>query len=347
MTLTGHQVEGRPDTGAGGWIKSLHDEVVGGSDETRVGRVNIYRLNVRDTDDSVVSREEKKKLWRRWVDPNIPRSEKDQRAAVARYWAGWEEGSGLVFDSDVWERAVHIVAPLWADNETPPMEKATLWRVIDYGDTGITAVAWLACLKDFAVLYRLYYERNAKIWDVCKAIIELSGNGREEVGTEYDDETGLPYKLYTERQDKEVFFGTVLDSRSAPRRSIQGPSLQEIFGRFGIDVTTSCGQKNEVQIPRLKDWLRIDWDRDHPFRRNREGGRVKGAAKLYFFEGQCQPLVAEIEALTDKWNTDHHAIDCIKYWASEIPAYMGNFDEGNGEHEDEEDGRKVTPYTGY
>lgn len=324
ITLTGHVMEDRPDTGAAGYVKQkLWD-----ARDTKGRTVARYRMDIESVPDSIISAKRKTDLYTQWADPDVQRSEKQQRAAVARYWGGWEEGSGLWID--IWDRRYHVVEPLWADDKTPA--DWTKWRVIDYGDNGITACLWVALgPKGYAFAYRLLYERGLTIAETCRLIVEMSHNTRSRAGSYKDETTGNIYEIYTEEQGKEVFYETLLDSRSCSQQQ-QGETLQSIFCRYGVEVGPACGQKNNIQIPRLKDWLRIDFTKPHLTLRDEDGDRVMGHTRLMVFDGRCNDLVDEIESCQRDKNEPSkiaryqadHGIDSLKYWASADPIYMGS-----------------------
>jgi len=288
MTLTGHVMEDRPDTGAGGWIKKkLWDGV-----DTKGKTIGKYRLDIESTPDAIVSPKRKKMLWEQWANPAVKRSDKQQRAAVARYWGGWEEGSGLWID--IWNRRYHVVPPLWDDDKTP--KDWTKWRVIDYGDNGVTCCLWVAVgPKGYAFGYRMLYERGLTIAETCKLISEMSYSRRVELDGYKDETTGNVYQTFEEHPGREEYYNTILDSRSCSQRQ-QGEELDAIFSRYGIPVTPASGQKNAIQIPRLKEWLRIDFAKEHLTLRDEQGGRVLGSPRLMFFEGRCNSLVDEMES---------------------------------------------------
>lgn len=347
LTLTGHVMEDRADTGAAGWVKKkLFDGV-----DTKGKTVGRYRIDIESVPDVIISKKRKRDLWHQWVDPKVQRSDKQQRAAAARYWGGWEEGSGLWID--IWSRRHHVVPALWADNAAP--RDWTKWRVIDYGDNGVTCCMWFALgPKGYAFGYRMLYERGQTIAETCKLICEMSGSTRSSDGSYKSEETGNIYELYNERPGAEVYYATLLDSRACAQRQ-QGETLEEIFARYGIEVTPACGQKNAIQIPRLKDWLRLDMTKPHLTLRDEKGERVPGAARLMFFEGRCDALQEEMETCQRDKNDPSkararsalHAIDCCKYWASDNPAYMGD----SWRHDDQDDGlpktNKQTKFTAY
>ena len=356
MSLTGHVLEDRPDTGASGWIKpTLFDPTQINETRmavTRFGTVSSYQLSIDCVPMAILTKKRRKKLYDSWVNPKMSRSRKDERAAIARYWGGWEEGSGLLFDSDVWQRKVHIINPLWDDDKTPDF--LTKWRVIDYGPkAGVNVCAWFAVGPKRAVMYRLLYERGVEIAEFAKMIIEASHNRQILDEERRHDVTGSIHQYYHEEQCKEVFWGgTLLDSRSMAQ-SLQGETLEEVFNRYGLhDIRKACGQNDDIQIPRLKDWLRIDYSVQHPWRKDENGEPEMGCPKLFVFDGRCEDFVNEISTLgkakaeaagiMDK-KAPSHSIDAAKYWASDNPVYMGDVEKEN----QEEDTESHTPVTGY
>jgi len=346
MTMTGHVLPDRPDTGAGGWLKH---QMWDGYDTTgkSIGR---YHLSIDSTPEVIIGKKKRKQLYDQWANPDKLRNEKDARAAVARYWGGWEEGSGLVFDE--WDRNTHVIPPLWKDDKTP--RDWTKWRVIDYGDNGVTCCSWWAVSpKQFAICYRILYERGMLISEVAKEVIHRSHNEQVDTGTKVREKTGLVYSIFKEEQIGEVFYNSLLDSRSAAQDH-QGPTLLELFSYYGLELTPACGQKNVIQIPRFKDWLAIDRSKPHITRKNKDGTPYMGAPRVYFFEGQTEYGVIEIESLERDKNDpskiaarqDDHFCDTAKYWASDSPAYYGDI------YADDDSivdlvGREKTPYTNY
>lgn len=343
MMLTGHVLDDRPDTGAAGWIKrQLWD-----GQNTMGKSIGRYHLSVESTPEAIIPKKKKEALHKQWADPKTRRSEKDERAAVARYWGGWEEGSGLVFDE--FSRAIHVINPLW---ERPP-DDWTKWRSIDYGDNGVTCCSWFAVSpQGWAVCYRVLYERGLLVAETAQKIIELSGNTRTYDGEDVDPVTGTVYKRYIENQSREVFYNSILDSRSAAQNK-QGPTLLELFERYGLELNVASGQRNEIQIPRLKDWLRVDWSKDHPWRKDAEGKPAKGRPALYFFDGACEQGIVEVESLQKDKNDPRkiarkqpdHFVDTAKYWASDDPCFMGDIYRNESDTVTIE-GPKA-PYTGY
>ena len=142
-------------------------------------------------------------------------------------------------------------------------------------------------------------------------------------------------------------------------RSQQGQSLEAIFSRYGLqDIRAAVGQKDKIQIPRLKDWLRIDFNKKHPYNVQEDGTPMTGCPRLFFFDGRCGEMVSEIEGLRKADPTKvqgdtliekkdpHHGIDTCKWWASDDPCFMG--DEANRQEDDYDDGQNEgCPYTNY
>ena len=318
---------------------------------TRFGTVECYGLSVETTPPAILTKKKRKALFDRWVNPDMPRSDKDTRAADARYYGFWEEGSGLLFDSDVWQRNVHVITPLWDDDKTPG--KFTLWRTIDHAPrSGINVCAWFAVGPKRAVMYRLLYERGLEISQFAKKIIEMSHNRQVFDDHQKDDVTGSIHPYYHEEQTGEAFYNTLMDSRSMANEQ-QNETIASIYNRCGIKaIQAASGQADDIQIPRLKsDWMLIDYTKEHPWNKDQEGKPMMGCPRLFVFEGRCNQFIMEVEGLQkakpdaagliNKKNP-HHAIDAAKYWASDSPCWMGD-----EEKDDIQEDNRGTPYTGY
>jgi len=346
---------------------------------TRGKSVGRYHMDINHTPDAIISKEKKVEIYNQYVNPNIERSAKETRRAMAVYYPGWEPRGGMVFEADVWDRAIHIVNPMWNDDETP--KDLTKWRVVDYGsEKGINACSWWATGplrvllstkprilegieperrgEIYSVCYRLLYETGMEIADLVAEIIKMSGNNRERVEDQYDSVTGNTYQTWREVTDREAYWsGTLLDPRSSSQ-SQQGQTLADIFSRYGIEsVVPACGQRDDIQIPRLKDKLRIDWKRTHPFRVDSAGKATLGVPELFFFDGKVGAGVREIEGLRKpdegargfiNSKDPSHFVDTAKWWASDNPRYMGDeWGTDPKRHEREVAAPTGNPYTGY
>jgi hypothetical protein len=255
-----------------------------------------------------------------------------------------------------------VIPPLWDDDKIP--KDWTKWRVIDYCDNQTTAVPWIAVgpvdapngRYVVAVCYRLLYEKEMTVSELVRRIVEMSHNRRVEGERWQDEKTEVTYPTYKEVQDGEQFYSDLLDSRVAPLKR-NGIRLIDLFRQYGMEnLREACGDRNEEQIPRLKDWLEIDFKRAHPWLKDEAGKPVMGCPKLFFFDGRTEAAVAELENMPsdpgggtthviDK-SYPHDFIDAAKYWASDSPAYMGDEGVGEGKEKEGQDEER-TPYTGW
>jgi hypothetical protein len=161
-------------------------------------------------------------------------------------------------------------------------------------------------------------------------------------------------------QTGEAFYSDLIDSRVAPLKR-NNMRLIDMFRMYGLqNLREACGGNNEEQIPLLKDRLRIDYKRAHPWMRDDKGKPVMGCPMLFFFDGRVDAAVAEIEnipsdpsegakAVIDK-SYPHDFIDTAKYWASDGPSYMGKVEYEQHQERiggmDRNDGSNM-PFTGY
>lgn len=350
FTLSGFVLDERPeDTGAAGPLKPIWDGRKRGG--KTVGR---YNMDVESTPAVILTPDKKRERYDRYVNPDIERTERDARRGLAVYYPGWEPGGGLLFGPDVWDRDIHLIKPLWADDAVP--KEWTKWRVVDYADKKTTCCSWWAVGPECMVLYRLLYEQELLVATTARRMIEMSHNGQTFLKTERDDESSVSYDRFTEVQDHEQFYVTLLDPRAAQWRK-DTFTVIELFRRYGLEsIIEASTAWNEVQIPMLKDLLRIDREKPHPFNKKEDGAPVMGAARLYFFDIPCvRPAVDEMESLPEDPGVEgkrvmdvrvaHDFVDTAKYFASDGPRYMGTM--VNDEKEERHEGRKATPYTGY
>lgn len=313
MTLTGHVIDDRPDTGAAGWIKR---ELWDGTN-THGKTVGRYRMSVESTPDAVIGAVKKRQLWDQWVNPETRRSEKQKRAAVARYWGGWEVGGGLVLEE--WDRAVHTVEPF----EIP--KGWTRYRMVDHGESPCAAL-WIAVTPGGdAVIYREYYEFGRDIAQNAKGIVEASGNSVRKVGTE-EDENGTVWPLYEEVMAGEEYMLSELDARSFAQKKGGGITIGQMYNRFGLTCAPSSGQYTEKLVPVMRQWLARDERRKHI----KTG--VEGAPRVYVFT-TCVNFAAEIEGWGMRTtpagksvpvDKDDHLMSCFKFFVARDPQYYGD-----------------------
>lgn len=343
VTFTGHILDDRSDTGAAGW---MHREVWNNPDQYNAAR---YGTGIDDVPDALITKEMKKKLYDQWANPAFERSEHMEREGVARYWGGWQVGGGMVFPE--FKKSIHVIPPIWKDNK-PPADWTKV-RVIDYADSGVTCCSWFAVGPgNVAICYQVMYERNLVVYETVEQIIMMSGNKMSEVGTEYDELTRVQYTIYEELETESHFEKTLIDSRSGAQLK-NGVSLIDLFTRYGLRVEGASGAPDKQQVPLLRDLLRVDYGRDHIMKKENDGTMTKGAAMLYFVDGYTDMAIHEIENLClDTGESerliakgqDDHAVDTLKYFASEGVTYQGD---QFGENATAYDGHIPTPYTGY
>ena len=358
FTFSGFKLPDRPDTGAAGPIKRIWDlkDMLGKKPE-EIGR---YSMDIPSTPDAIVSKKKKKAQYDLYANPDIERSRKAERHGLAVYYPGWEPGAGLCFGPDVWQREVHVINPLWDDDKVPP--NFTKWRVVDYCGTKTTAVPFIAVgplkLPDgqtiiAAFMYRLLYEQDILVAECARRIIQMSHNEQREVGSEEDERTGETLKRYEEIQTKEEYFSDLVDSRMGSQKQ-GGEQIIGMLQRYGlVNMAPASGQKNEDQIPALKDWLRIDYNLPHPFLMDDKGKPKMGCPRCFVFDGMCEGAIDEIEGMpcaetgpsVIDMKVQHDAIDAWKYWASDSPGYFGSEDEQQDNEEVNDGGRM--PETGY
>ena len=345
FTLSGFCLPERPDTGAAGPIKrNLYD-----GRDTHGKTVGKYHLDVPSTPDAIVTKKKKQEAYDQYVNPDIERDDKTDRRGKAVYWPGWEESGGLMLDE--WSRRIHVVPPLWTD-DTIPVE-ATLFRALDHGESAPTACTWMAlvparnpfCDYSFAVIYRLFYQRNVRIAESAPRIIEMSGNERVKIGEETDEIAQATFSRFEERSQRERYVSTIMDSRSAAYRK-DGVPLGVLYERYGLACASAPGGKIistpavRGQIEWLRDWLRIDKTKKHVVT-----GEL-GAPRLYVFDTpELRPLVDEIE----QWASDpddpsrpqkgmaEHAIKTLIYTFSTQPVPEGAPPKERGVREKETD----------
>ena len=328
FTLTGYTLPDRPnDTGAVGWVcQEMYKRK-----NTRGLNVRRYHIGMDDIPDAIVSPNKKKQRFDEWANPDIKRTERDKKAAIARYYGCWEEGSGSIFDD--FNRLVHVIEPLWDDDKVP--RDYTLWRSIDYGGSDITCCLWFAVSPEGRIFcYRSYYEPNVRISESCKMIVQMSNNELVNDGMVEDPENNTIYCAFKEKigaTKGEIYYNTLLDKRSA-HTTQNGSTLEELFAHNGIEITPACAQHDKIQIPRLKELLRINYDIPHVCLKDSEGRAIMGSPNLYFFAGRTEDVIDEIESCAkdpkDKNKVSKkskvHAIDCSKYFASDEPQYFGD-----------------------
>jgi len=310
MTLTGHVLEDRPDTGACGWIKrELWDGI-----NTQGRKVGRYQITVDDVPSAILSDKKRLELYDQWVNPEIKRSEKDKRAGVARYWGGWESSGGLVLSE--WDMKIHTCDPF----EIP--KTWTRYRIIDPGHMS-AAMLIAVSPNDNAYVYAEYYLKDRDVMQMAGDIVELSGNKRVLMDNLKDENTGVSWPIYDEEFCGTQFEASHLDSRSFGTKTATGLTTGALFNRCGLYCTPSNGQHRErVLIPLLLPWFAVDWEKPHP----QWGG--KGCSRMFVFNN-LKNTIWEIGGWTRDPETgkasekNDHLISCLLYFAGADPHYYG------------------------
>lgn len=283
FSLTPHKVEGRPDTGGGGWLEALFS-----GDATKGHKVKMYGTGLVDVPDWIYPESEKKKAYVKWIDePTARRDIKTLREGRARILGEWHRTSGLVLDE--WDPAVHVVD----DFKVP--ESWTRYRALDHGITNPTVCLWLAVSPpegdwgSWVVVYRERYSIGKTIGENVAGIIEASGNTRVRVRQIEDHVSGNVMSIWEERQTGEQYAKTVLDSRSfALKDTASGKPHGNIYRMCGLPVQPASGRQSEHWVPLLKELLLVDYDRV-PY----HGGKP-GSARFMVMRS-CLNLRREIE----------------------------------------------------
>ena len=348
FTFSGFKLKDRPDTGAAGPLKRVWDlRDMLGKKEEQIGR---YSIDIPSVPDCIITPKKKAQQYDKFANPEIERDITTERLGLAVYYPGWEPGGGLAFGPDVWDRGLCVINPLW-DVEQPAPRNWTKWRSLDYCDSRTTCCSWwgMGPIKTWwgedmviKVLYRLLYEQKLLAAPATQQIIHMSHNSRTHDYDERDDLTGNTYEYFTETQTGEQYYEDLIDCRIGAQKQ-QGQEIIDIFRRYGLnELGPASGKNNQNQIGALKDIMRIDYDRPHPFLKGKDGGKVNGCPGLFLFEGQCQAAIDEFETIPEDTSTEgthvidkkspHDFIDTAKYWASSDPQYMGDWGVGdNGE----------------
>lgn len=278
FTLTPHEVEGRPDTGGGSWIEKMITGV-----NSKAKEVHQYNIAPDDVPDWIYPEDEKEKKFRKWIKEPLERGDfSTYREGRSRYYGEWHVGSGLVYDE--WTREAHMIDPF------PIPYDWTKYRALDHGTRNPTACLYAAVSdRGDLFIYDEYYAAGKGIDENVNAIIEQAGNSRSVV-ERYTDAYNRNVVCFEERFDGTVFQQTVMDPRSfsSPDPS-SNMNLGQLYRRAGLAVRQAPAQNSENRIPRVKEWLKVDYTKKHPVT-----GKM-GRPKVYVFS-TCTNFVREIES---------------------------------------------------
>lgn len=335
MTLTGHIIPDRPDTGAEGWIKRKVIE----RGVTKGRKLAQYKIAIEDVPDAILSQSKKANLKVQWVDePTAMNDEKKLREAEARYWGGWEVGGGAVLSE--FNPEIHVIPPFDYKKYKP-----TYYRMIDHGQDPCAAGIIAVLPWGDAVLIKEYYEYGRSLAQNAEGIVAMCGNIRRKVD-EYQD-MGQTWPIYDEVFIEVEPASSELDIRSYGKNSelLRGRNLGSLYNQFGLQCTRANGQHNNVTIPLLKQWLALDKAGTHIVDRlkmEKHGCVTKfGAPKLYIFS-TCENTINEILGWVGEDKADH-MVSVLKFMFSRDRPYQGDY----YIKDKAEPQRTVCEYTGY
>jgi len=319
FSLTGHKVDGRPDTGAGSWIHKL---------ETREDAFGLtskfYHASLLDdSPDWIYPEKIKAQKRQQWI--VIPEKRKDLkviREGRARLLGQWHVSGGLVYND--WDRDYHVIEPF----DIP--KHWTRYRSIDHGRTNPTACLWAAASpKGDLYLYDEYVGVDRDISENINAIIEQSGNELRMMGQERH--SGIIYERHVEVSKSNSFFATALDSRSGGSRVPVGElTLLDLYAIFGLRCVPASGRRLEVTIPLVKEWLRIDHNREHPITKKLGSPRCFVFSTMDMFIGHIERYTDEDPKIGSSKSerpkaVDDHDLDAFRYMIQMPPVYVKGF----------------------
>ncbi len=288
FSLTPHSVQGRPDTGAQGWLYPFL------SGRQRYGHVVKTHTGTRimDAPDWVYPERQKAMEVEKWeTEPLKIQAEQgiSQRKVLAegraRLYGEWHVTSDVVLDE--WQPEYSWIDPLWED---PPGD-LTLYRAIDHGINNPTAVLWFAVDRDHNIfLYRSMYQKGQTIGETVRRVIELSGNERRKIGEWRDG--GIIVEQYEEIYRKEFYAKQVMDSRSfSLPDKMCGKPHGWLYQQSGMrSIKKAAGKFSNHWIPLFQELLHVDPERVHPVT-----GEL-GSPRFFVFNKPCnQPFRHEME----------------------------------------------------
>ena len=284
FTLTPHKVEGRPDTGGGGWLQKFLT-----GDEKKGHSISCYNTSLADVPDWIYPETEKHKAMEKWIhEPTRLRNIKMLREGRSRMLGEWHKTSGLVIDE--WDRRVHIID----DFDVP--EGWTRYRALDHGVTNPTVCLWLAVSPpkgDWGsdiIVYREFYSQGKTINENCTDIIKASGNMRRRYATTENARSGMSMAMFEEIQQREFYAKTVLDSRSFGSTDTHtGKPYGFIYKACGLPCGPASGKNSQHWVPILKELFAPSYDLDHAYNK-----KEMGRPHLMIFRS-CVNLVRELE----------------------------------------------------
>lgn len=322
FALTPHKVAGRPDTGAGSWI----NKIVNG-EMTKGCTVAMYHGRIWDVPDWIYPEVSKVKAYEKHViEPERMQNSKALREGESRFFGKWHESSGLVIDE--WDSKVHVIEPFDIPNHW------SRFRGIDHGDKHPAGCLWAAMSPAGDLfLYRDYLRTGRVPTQICKDIIELSGNSRKQIGNYMNPKNEQIYSRYEEVQGGESYQWSVFDARAfSTNSSGEGIPLSKLYGMAGLKLKKGSGRDSDHYVPILKEWFNVDMEKKHFVT-----GEL-GAPRVYVFN-TCTDFIKTIKrwvwverktkgtvrmAKESPTKVDDDLCDCMKLIIQAEPRFRGN-----------------------
>jgi len=316
---TPHKVDGRADTGAGGWFQELYEGTL-----TKGMSVSFYTGNIiADEPDWVYPEREKKVILKELDEAVQTNNKKSVRAIRSRIYGEFETTGGMVYDE--WDDDIHVI-----DNiEIEPAWSA--FRCMDHGRRNPTACLWVATTpnNDY-IVFDEYLGADKTISENVAAIVAKSGNTLEKRGSQ-KFEIGLldrfQEKMIGDNSQQYIF--DVIDGRSfrSPDNNTK-MCIGDLYKMAGLNrIKGAPTQTVENTIPILKEMLRVDPNREHIIT------KAKGAPRLYITR-RCKQLIKHIKGYRNKESRtkdgvlsekpqdgDDHDLDALRYGFMMKPRY--------------------------
>ena len=282
FSLTPHIVEGRPDTGANGWVCPVLTGQQSMGHEIRV----FHGGTIHDVPDWIYPQRAKEIEIYKWE--TEPLQNDDQKALAegrARLYGEWHKSGGRVLDE--WDERYCWTKPLW---EYPP-EGLTLYRSIDHGlNNANTVCLWWAVDENMNIyIYREYYSRGKQITQDVEQMVSLSGNVRKLVDAGRDL-GGIVMPLYEEVFVREGIVRTALDGRSFKYpEKMTGKTYGWLYQQAGLkNLVPASYQFKEHWIPMLNEYFLNS--------RKIAQGKIPETEPCIYVFNTCTNLKREIEA---------------------------------------------------
>ena len=338
MPMTPHLVEGRPDTGAAGWINR---QVLNGG--VTKGRTPVhYVIDMECVPDVIIDPQTKKEKYTQWVkEPERLHNEKKMREGRARYYGEPEEGGGIIISA--YSPTIHIIEPFDIFKHKP-----LIYRMIDHGENPCAAALIALMPWGDAVLYKEYYVFGRSIAANAKGIAEeMCGNEIREL-TDDGAFEGMTWGVFEEVFKTTRFVSSEMDSKSYGRPLKESCRLiGQAYVQGGCRCTAADGRDNHTKdndglIDLLCQWFELDQNREHI---NKKLGREipevlkkagTGAPRFYMFN-DCINAKYEIEGWVRNPKTgkpmdkNDHLCSCLKFFAGKPRVYHPSLLDGQYE----------------